>query len=148
MLIFTFNQCYFWWLPYFFDIIKLERKIKFVEKIDGIIKILPPIGDHLVPSAEHTILQVLSQIALYFIVVTIIKSTTFGKKSMVFSVFLGLLLTTAVNFKTYYGDNEDIGSLIIFGVISGYLLVTGMIKIISSSSSEEEEEEDKMKKQK
>ena len=61
--LFALMQTYFWWLPYFFGIVTSPRFVRMKKKLKGVLSILPPHDEYLVPSAEHTILFPLTVIA-------------------------------------------------------------------------------------
>jgi hypothetical protein len=67
---FTFNQWMFWWWPYLLGTAAgMQATVsEHTHQLAALPRLLPPIGDHLVPSVEHTLLQPLSLYVLWCVV--------------------------------------------------------------------------------
>lgn len=96
---FTMNQWLFWWWPYLLgQSAGLSAMIsEHIDQLKGQPRMLPAIGDNLVPTIEHTILQPLSVLALLRVVSLLKtkqrKSTSKEKKWFV----AGAVLFSSIN---------------------------------------------------
>lgn len=81
---FTMNQWLFWWWPYLLGssagLIEMVEEHK--NQLENLPRVLPNIGDHLVPSIEHTILQPLSLFTLVRLLRTLRLASSKAKKPL------------------------------------------------------------------
>eukprot|EP01129_Flabellula_baltica_P015486 TRINITY_DN790_c0_g1_i1.p1 TRINITY_DN790_c0_g1~~TRINITY_DN790_c0_g1_i1.p1 ORF type:complete len:212 (+),score=20.86 TRINITY_DN790_c0_g1_i1:31-666(+) len=73
IILFTVNQCTFWWWPYLLGdaagVIEMVSEHK--RQLAHLPRVLPEVADHLVPDIEHTLLFVMSVVCLVIVVVMV-----------------------------------------------------------------------------
>jgi hypothetical protein len=90
---FTNIQTYFWWLPYFFNIISEPRALEFTEKLDDLATWLPErFTDSLVPDVEHTVLFPLSLITLVSTAAAFVQTSRASSRHSAIAIMSGFAL--------------------------------------------------------